>query len=249
MFSDSFKSSTRVMILLAAGAAVTACAPSDAAESVAADTATLAARPALVNGRSRPDSGVVADAALRFVVAPTGNQARYRVREQLVGRDLPNDAVGTTSGVTGSIAVDSAGAVIPTRSRFVVDVAALRSDRDRRDGYVRGRLLETDRFPTVDLVPTAVRGLPASLPTAAAASGPRTFEMLGDLTVRGVTRPTTWRVTAQYHGGQITGKASTGFTFEDFDLTQPRVPVVLSVADTIRLEYDFTLLPDTSAGP
>jgi hypothetical protein len=30
----------------------------------------------------------------RFVPAPTGNEARYRVREQFVGVNLPNDAVG-----------------------------------------------------------------------------------------------------------------------------------------------------------
>ena len=185
-------------------------------------------------------------AALRFVVAPSGNEARYRVREQLVGRDLPNDAVGATSGVTGAISVDAKGNVLPGESKFVVDVSALKSDKDRRDGYVRRRLLETDSFPTVTLVPKTVRGLPAKLP-AAAATG--TFELTGDLTVHGVTRPTTWRGTARYENGTITGTASTGFTFAEFGLTQPRVPVVLSVADTIRLEYDFTLVPDTSAAP
>lgn len=35
----------------------------------------------------------------------------------------------------------------------------------------------------------------------------------------------------------------TAFTFADFDIDQPRVPIVLSVADTIKLEYDFTLIP------
>jgi len=60
--------------------------------------------------------------------------------------------------------------------------------------------------------------------------------------VRGVTRPTVWQVTARYDRGRIMGSARTAFTFADFDLTQPRVPVVLSVADTIRLEYDFTLV-------
>jgi hypothetical protein len=38
--------------------------------------------------------------------------------------------------------------------------------------------------------------------------------------------------------------ASTRFTFADFGIAQPRVPVVLSVADTIGLEYSFTLVRD-----
>jgi len=41
----------------------------------------------------------------------------------------------------------------------------------------------------------------------------------------------------------VTGTATTAFPFSEFGLTQPRVPVVLSVADTIKLEYAFSLVP------
>ena len=50
--------------------------------------------------------------AFRLVVEPAGNEARYRVREQLVGHDLPNDAIGVTQAVTGEIAFGDDGAVI-----------------------------------------------------------------------------------------------------------------------------------------
>ena len=66
----------------------------------------------------------------------------------------------------------------------------------------------------------------------------RTFQLLGDLTVKRVTQPTTWNVTATVAGDQLTGTAATAFTFAQFQLTQPKVRVVLSVNDTIRLEYD-----------
>src|SRR5262249_22959141 len=36
---------------------------------------------------------------LRYTVAPSGNEARYRVKEQLAGFDLPNDAIGVTKQV------------------------------------------------------------------------------------------------------------------------------------------------------
>ena len=85
--------------------------------------------------------------ALQLVVAPDGNEVRYRVREQLVGLDLPNDAVGATSDVTGGIAFDAAGKLVPASSKFVVNVGTLKSDKDRRDGYVRGRILETTQYP------------------------------------------------------------------------------------------------------
>ena len=184
-------------------------------------------------------------AALRFVVAPAGNEVRYRVREQLVGFDLPNDAVGKSAAVSGGIAFDAAGGVLPVESKFTVDASTFVSDKERRDGYVRGRLLTTDQYPTIQLVPTAVRGLSLPLPT----SGTKTFSLVGNLTVRGVTRPTVWNVTAKFDQGRITGSANTGFTFADFNLQQPRVPVVLSVADSIHLEYDFALAQENAAQP
>jgi len=180
---------------------------------------------------------------IRFSVAPSGNTARYRVREQLMGRDLPNDAVGETPQVSGGITIDSTGAVIKAQSRFTVSTGTLKSDSDRRDGYVRGRILESEKFPTVELSPTSLRGLPAGA-LATNTSGPITFELLADLTVRGVTKPTTWRVTARQTNGQVAGTASTRFTFADFGLTPPKVPILLSVADTIGLEYDFALTRD-----
>jgi polyisoprenoid-binding protein YceI len=175
---------------------------------------------------------------VRFQVASTGNEVRYRVTEQLAGFDLPNDAVGRTSAVTGAVVLDSAGRVVAADSRITATVSSLASDRSRRDGYVRGRILETDSFPSVTLRPTAVHGLPWPLPT----SGTASFTLAGDLTIKGTTRPSTWTVMAAFRGDTVSGLASTAFTFPDFGLNQPRVPIVLSVGDTIRLEYDFTLV-------
>ena len=185
------------------------------------------------------DVALPATDGLQLVVAPDGNEVRYRIREQLAGFDLPNDAVGATSQVSGGITFDAKGNLVPASSKFVVNVATLTSDKDRRDGYVRGRLLTTSQFPTVELVPTALRGLTLPMPT----SGSKAFQLVGDLTVRGVTKPTTWQVDAKFDDGRVNGTAATSFLFSDFGLTQPRVPVVLSVADTIRLEYTFSLAP------
>ena len=184
-------------------------------------------------------SASVPGAMFRFVLAPAEQAARYRVRERLVGHDLPNDAVGETKSVTGMIAFDSSGKVIREESKFVVDAGTFVSDKNRRDGFVRGRLLDAEQYPSIVLIPTNVRGVALPLPT----SGSREIEMTGDLTVRGVTRPTTWKGTAEFKDGRVTGSAATAFTFDDFQIEQPRVPVLLSVADTIRLEIDFNLIP------
>lgn len=221
-----------VLFAMLSSVGITACEPRESAE----------ARE--VRGTSAPQSQAVPDghaataAAFHFVTAPEGNAARYRVREQLVGLDLPNDAVGETKAVSGVISADKNGSLIPAESKFTVDVSNLVSDKSRRDGFIKRRVLETEQYPTVTLVPTSIKGLSLPLPT----SGSRSFDLIGDLTVRGVTHPTTWKVDAQFAPGGISGKAATAFTFKDFAIDQPRVPVVLSVADTIKLELDFSLV-------
>ena len=43
-----------------------------------------------------PPPTEIEEGSTLFTVAPESREARYRVREQLTQRDLPNDAVGTT---------------------------------------------------------------------------------------------------------------------------------------------------------
>jgi len=222
-----------IMLPALFGAITLQCGPSDTDAATVADANTQVTAQAV-----NPQTKTSNVAGLRFAVAPFGNEVRYRIREQLVRVDLPNDAIGETADVTGGIAVTSDGTIIPGESKFVVGIGSLKSDRDRRDGFVRRNVLQADQYPTVEFTPTAFRGLPKSLAT----SGSHTFDIIGNLTVRGVTRPTTWHVTAEAKGAQVMGAASTVFTFKDFNIDQPRVPIVLSVADTIKLEYDFTLV-------
>ena len=220
--------------------ALAACAP----DSDARSTSTGATASGDVAHIDTTPSAPLAANAVRYAVAPSGNVARYRVREQLMGRDLPNNAVGETREVSGALAFDDKGALVPSGSRLTVRTGTFKSDSDRRDGYVRNRLLQSEQHPTVELAPAAARGLPASFATAGGTAGPVTFDLTGDLTIRGVTKPTTWKVTARRAGDVVTGTATTKFTFADFSITPPKVPIVLSVADTIGLEYDFTLNRD-----
>jgi polyisoprenoid-binding protein YceI len=176
--------------------------------------------------------------AATLEVVPAASEARYLVREQLAGLSFPNDAVGTTQRVSGTIALDGEGRVAPG-SKFTVDLRSLRSDEERRDNYLRERTLTTASFPYAEFVPREIRGLPFPLPGA----GRATVQLLGDLTIRGVTRPTTWEGTVEFSGGTVRLQARTAFTFADFALTQPRVMRVLSIEDKIRLEVDLTLRP------
>ena len=187
-----------------------------------------------------PAAVVQARAPMRFVLAIDGNEARYRVREQLVGIDFPSDAVGKTSRVEGSMLIGADGKLVRDSSRFSVDLKTLESDKTMRDGFIRRNTIKTDSFPNAVFVPTAAQGLPAMLP----ATGDLAFSLTGDMTIHGVTRPTTWQVKAKrLASGAVTGTATTEFKFGDFNMTIPKVGRVISVDDRIILEYDFTMVP------
>ena len=175
----------------------------------------------------------------RYVVAPEGNEARYRVREQLVRRDLPNDAVGATQRIEGSIVLDAAGQPVPGESRIAVDLASLTSDAERRDRYIKGRTLEVEQYPVAVIELTRFVGLDGGVP----ADGVAAFRIEGDMTVHGVTAPVVWEATARREGEAIVGQARTNFPFGHFGLEIPRVGILLSVDDDIRLEYDFRFVP------
>lgn len=172
-----------------------------------------------------------------------GTIARYKVEEVLANTGF-KVATGETSDVEGSIAFDADGNVIADASRIAVQAATLRTDSNRRDGYVRNRTLLTDTYPEVVFEPTSVDGLPASIMEA---SGPAEFTIAGNLTVRDQSRQVTWDAMAEFPGdGTATGSASVAFTFSDFGMDKPRVAIVVSVEDEILLELDFV---GTITGP
>jgi polyisoprenoid-binding protein YceI len=166
-----------------------------------------------------------------------GSMARYLVNEQLARMNSPIDAIGETDQVEGAIVFSADGSVDSAKSKITVDMASLKSDSDRRDGYVRSNTLETNKYPTAELVVTSTPGLPWPLPS----SGEVSFQIVGDMTIHGVTSELTWEATAQAgEGGSVTGTAKTNFTFDTFDMDIPSVFVVVSVQDNIRLEIDFS---------
>ena len=183
---------------------------------------------------TRPRPKVV-PATSRFTLAATGNQARFIVREHLMIMDAPNDAIGMTRAISGGIALTADGRIDPASSKIVVDLSTLTSDKENRDTWIKSHTLRTDSFPNAVFVPRQFAGAAGSLP----ATGTTSVKLIGDLTVHGVTRPVTWDVTLTANGNDYTGSASTHIKFEDFGMDQPRLMIVISVIDDVKLEYDF----------
>jgi len=179
---------------------------------------------------------------VRYVVAPSGNEARFKVREQLVGVNLPNDAVGITQKVTGSIVIGDNGQPVPAESKIVVDVSDLKTDVTMRDNFIKRNTLATAEYPNVEFVPTAFRGITGPLPT----SGSRNFDIVGNLKIKDQTRSIVWHVTAEFAPGRVRGSAVTRFNFSDFGMEPPKAGRVVAVSNGVGLEYDFNLV---ASGP
>ena len=160
--------------------------------------------------------------------------ARYKVEETLARQGFVV-ATGETSDVSGRIVFDADGGIIAEESAIAMQAATLVTDSDRRDRYVRNRTLQTAQYPEIVFRPTSADGLPTPLTDA---QGTIDFTISGDLTIIDQTRPITWNASADF-GAEITGLATTEFTFEDFAMDKPSVAIVLSVEDTIRLEIEF----------
>jgi len=159
----------------------------------------------------------------------------------LAGASLPNEAVGSTPDVSGTIVLDGASNVNADQSRIVVGLRALRSDQNVRDRYIQDSTLETQQFPVAEFVPTEARGAPTAVPAA----GEATFQLMGNLTVHGVARPAVWDVTATFAGLEMAGRATTQVKITDFGMAKPRVARVLSLEDELTLELEFRALTST----
>ena len=206
------------------------------ATAVAATAGATAAMPAMP-GTPTPAAGAATTGAAGTVFTlGEGSIARYKV-EEVLARTGFKVATGETDAVAGVVVFDADGNVVAGESRIVMQAATLRTDSDRRDGYVRNRTLETDAYPEVVFRPTAIVW---TEPPAGELRGVQDFTIAGDLTVKDETRPVMWNATAEFHeDGRATGQASVEFTFADFGMDKPSVAIVLSVEDTIRLELDF----------
>ncbi len=186
-----------------------------------ATTGGAAASPAAAG--SAPSAG-----AVRYAIG-MGSEGSYTVNEKFANLPAPNDAVGKTDQVTGTLVLGPNGQVIEG-GRVVVNIQSLMSDRMQRDNYLRNTSLESSKFPEAIFVIRMAEGLNAPLGAA-----PVNFQLMGDLTLHGVTRPVVWNATATQGGDTINGTATLTVRMQDFMITPPMV-AILTTSDMAKLD-------------
>ena len=162
----------------------------------------------------------------------TGSQAGYRVDEVLAGQNV--EAAGRTSEVTGSMTVEGTQV---TAATFEVDMASVATDSDNRDNSYRTRIMDTDTYPTSTFVLTE----PIELAPVPEDATPRTYTAVGDLTLRGVTKPVTIDLQAQRTGEQIRLVGQIGVVFAEFEIPNPSIAGFVTTEDNGIMEVDLRL--------
>ena len=163
-----------------------------------------------------------------------GSEVRFLIQEDLRGE--PFTVVGTTTEVVGRVRMDFSDPARSQMGDILINARTFATDSPNRDRAIRGPILAAEQYEFITFSPLEIIGLPEALESG----GEWRFTVEGELTVREVTRPVTFEVTARFEAdGRLVGEASATVLRSDLDLSIPSIPFVANVADEIGLEFDF----------
>ena len=220
-----------VLVLAACGGQATP-APAPAAEAPAAEAPSQGSGEAVSGQRT-------------FVIVPAESKASYLVDEEFFAGALDKlgiaaglaDVVGSTQEIEGQITLnlDNLGDALGENS-FTVKMNTFATDQNRRDNWIRENGPRFNDFPLATFTATSIEGAPAAYNDGEEVS----FKLAGDLTVREVTQPATFDVTARLAGDTLTGVATTRALMSSFGIEPPNFANTLTVADEFGIEVQFT---------
>ncbi|MDT8305363.1 MAG: YceI family protein [Anaerolineae bacterium] len=212
-----------------------------------APTESPSATPAPVEttATEEPAAVVEAVAPTATTAAPAGEVRIYSISQEqsLVRFELGEDLRGVRTGVTGitdqiagELALNLADLASAQVGVIQINARGLATDNNFRNRAIHNDILQTGPFEFITFTPTAINGLPAA---AAPGDGVR-FAITGDLTLRNITQPVTFDVTATAESPDtISGTAVATVNRGDFDLRIPSVPNVANVDEEVRLTIQF----------
>jgi polyisoprenoid-binding protein YceI len=150
-------------------------------------------------------------------VPTTASEFGYRVEEVLAG--VNTTAVGRSNEIEGLLTIEGTTATVVD---ITVQVENITSDDSRRDDQFSGRIMNAAEFPTAEFritEPIDFGRIPEGDEQVVATA-------TGELTLRGVTNPVTFDVTAQTTDGRIGVLGSIPVLFEDYGIENPSFGVV-----------------------
>jgi len=175
-----------------------------------------------------------------FKIAPGESEVQYEVEETFLNQNNRFAvAIGVTGQINGEIFADLANPPASTIGPISVDISQFKSDSSRRDNAIRQRFLESERYPIATFTPTKIEGLPESYQEGQ----DYTFKVSGDLTVRQVTLPVAFDITARLQDNTLTGTAATSILMSDFGVGPISLAGILQTEDLVKLTFRFVARP------
>lgn len=169
-----------------------------------------------------------------FRIDQGASQVRFELDEDLRGQRLT--VVGSTNQVAGELAFNLADLSTAQVGVIQVNARSLLTDNNMRNRAIQNEILDTRQYELITFAPTTIEGLPAS----AAIGDEISFTLNGDLTIRDITQPVTFQVTATVLSeNELVGTAGTVIEREAFGLTIPSVPQVANVEEQVEIYIDF----------
>ncbi len=177
-----------------------------------------------------------------YRIDPTQSSLTYAVGERLAGAKT-STATGVSNGIAGDLAINTGDTSQSRVGDIVVNIEQFTSDNNLRDARIRHDYLASHDHPLATFSMDTLDGLDGPLVDRK----PERFTMTGDATVKAITRPTTWDVSAVVKDDEFTATASTTIKLSDFDAGPISVAGLVSTEDEVKLTLRLTALDPSSA--
>jgi polyisoprenoid-binding protein YceI len=181
-----------------------------------------------------PEAGVTT-----FRIASSKSEVRFTLDEILAG--VPTTVVGLSNQVTGDFSLGLDDSQNVRFGEILVDVRTLMTDKSFRNRAIANQILDSNTYQFISFLPKEASPLPGTITFGDAIS----LEIIGDLTIKGVTQEVTFNATlTPLSETEIEGHAEVMLTYADYGINIPSVPKVADVDEEVLLEIDFVALAE-----
>lgn len=212
--------------------------PTAAAPAATTELAPAATEETASAAPTEPEAAEASASLRAFQIVPEQSEATYQVQEEFFNRPVNIvNPIGRTQAIEGDFQLTISGNQVQLAdNQFKVDLRTLASDEARRDNRIRNEWLESNKYPWAEFKATTIEDFPANATEGQDVS----FKVTGDMTIREITKPQTFAVTARLDGDTFTGTATGYVLMQDYGFEPPSILGMLEVTDGVTVTVNFT---------
>ncbi|MFA5936109.1 MAG: YceI family protein [Patescibacteria group bacterium] len=171
-----------------------------------------------------------------YRIASEESKAEFNLGEVLRGE--PFLVVGTTTQVTGDIALNMTNPSASQVGKISINARTFKTDASNRDRMIGRFILESEKpeYELITFETTKIEGIPAEVKVGESFD----VKLTGNLKIRDVVKEVTFAGRVKLENeDRLIGDASTQVMREDYKLVIPDVPFVASVDQEVILKIAF----------